>query len=235
MPVGNTAQGIDYSGTSATTIATSSSIAISAESWAVAWVYYFAGATTITVSDGTNTFAEIPAGSPINDGSSRLATHARYYASGGTFTFTATYGASVPYRSIVVVEVTGRDSAALIAAQCAGQVQPTPGTGTDAVSTGNATPQSASSEIIAYSMSDTGIAAPAVGTGFTNVGTFLNFGGVDLARVERRTLASTSPIAATFTATANNPHFSSQIIFSEAPPSGPPPTRIIRTQRLLRA
>lgn len=220
MAIGNTGQNLDFSGASATTIATSATVTVSAGSWVVAWVYYFAASTTVAVSDGTNSLTAIPAGSPVNDGNSRLATLARYYATGGTFTFTATYGASVPFRSIVVAEVTGRTSTALVAAQCAGQAQATPTTGTDAVSTGNATPQSTASEQVAYTMNDTSSGVAAAGTGFTSAGTFLNDTG-DIARIETRARTSTTPVAATFTAAANVAHLSSQIIFDED--TGPPP------------
>lgn len=216
--IGTIRDGLNFSGSSVGSIATSATVTVANGGWIFAWVYYFAAAVTVTVSDGTNSLTELPGGSPINVSNSRLQCFARYYATGGTFTITASFSSNVPYPFIVAAPVSGLVSTALVAAQCSGATQSSPGTGADAVTTGNATPQAQPAMQLALSVNDGSSDAPNAGTGFTNQGAYVDDGTGPYTRVESRTLSALTAVASTFTAVVNSLHLSIQVIVAEEPP-----------------
>lgn len=220
MAVTGTAQGIDFSGSSVASIATSSTLAVAAGERVIVWVYYFAAAVTVTVGDGTNNLTQLPAASPVNDGSSRLQCFERYYASGGTLTFTASFSANVPFVGIVAARCDGGVSTAIVSSACAGNVQTAPGLATDGVTSGNLTPPAAVSTIYALTLNDTAGATPAAGTGFTDNGAFLS-NPPNVARLESFVTSNTTPLPATFTAGTNATHLTIAVAVEDATASAP--------------
>lgn len=142
---------------------------------------------------------------------------------GSSVTPTVTSSSSVPGRAIVCVQESGVDTAALGAGEHNGQHQASPTTSTDAVSSGNVTPTGSASLLLALSFDSKAVAAaPAVGTGFTDRGTFWPISGGNEARLESKTLSGTSATPATFTASGNENHLTIAVVLSE--PGGAAPT-----------
>lgn len=137
----------------------------------------------------------------------------------GSHTITVTFNsATAAFRYIAVKEIggtSGYDAAATAAH--AGQFQPTPGTGTDGLSSGNTSTLSTQPALASgFSMDSTGGATPAAGTGFTSDGTGCLFGGAtNLVRGENKRVTATTALAATYTAGINEPHITIVAVFKE--------------------
>lgn len=125
----------------------------------------------------------------------------------------ATFTPDADSRVSAVVGFTGASKTTVASNK---QHQATPTTTTDAVSSLTATPPVANSLQYGFSFANHGAAAPAAGTGFTSVSTMWNYGASDVARVERKTLSSTTAVAATFTAGTNTNHLTITVIVPEA-------------------
>jgi hypothetical protein len=123
---------------------------------------------------------------------------------GGSTVITETYSAAITWRAMsgkVISGTSGYDSAA---AAKAGQVI-NAGTGTDATTSGNTPALTSQPALISgWCFEATGASLPAAGTGFTNDGTGIGWGGTHTMRSESKILTSTSAVAATFTAGAAN-------------------------------
>lgn len=134
----------------------------------------------------------------------------------GSVTVTATFSGNTAFKAIQVVEVTGAKTTGSPDIS-AGQLQATPGTGTDAVTTGNGTSTAQPALIVGASGNFAGNAAPAVGTGFTNGGTGTLWGGSALVRVESKRVTATGAQAATFTTAIGgaNGHISLMVVLDE--------------------
>ena len=134
---------------------------------------------------------------------------------GGATTFTATFTASARFRTIYVAEYSGiaTTGAFLNGARAENA---SPGTGTDAVSSGNANATSQPALVWGFSLNVNGGTAPSAGTGFssrTNVWSSATCQG----RPEDKRVTATGNVAATFTATAGtDPHANGVGIFAEA-------------------
>jgi hypothetical protein len=143
------------------------------------------------------------------------------HASGST-TITVTFRiAGVPsaigVRGIGVFEIGGASKVAYDTS--AGQSQLTPGTATDAVTTGNMTPAMQPCMLVAASINCSGSTPPAVGTAFTNQGVGWSFGTANnLGRLESKRLTSTTVTAGTFTYSANDGALTIGAIFKEEAP-----------------
>ena len=102
-----------------------------------------------------------------------------------------------------------------------GNIQASPGTGTDAVTTGNMTPGGQPALVAALAM-DSGAGSttsPSAGTGFTDAGTGWALGtGHDLARAESKRVTSVAAVAGTFTTGTNARFTSLGAVFVEANP-----------------
>ena len=129
-----------------------------------------------------------------------------YYAkniTGGACTITATFAASRSFRRIVVHEVSGLDTTAPLD-QSTGQNQVSPGTGTDAVTSGSVTTTTNGQYIFATSMDDSGSNNYNAGTGFT--GRELSIGASAPMASEDQVQGSAGAIAGTFTVSGNGTH-----------------------------
>lgn len=116
-------------------------------------------------------------------------------------------------RGIVVIPITGHQVNATVTR--AGQLQASPGTATDGVTTGNGTPNAAPGKAVAFAANSFNQAL-AVGTGWTdNGGAFSSWTtGVSCnTRVESKQFADTTAFAATFTQTTGTGRTVSQVVY----------------------
>ena len=203
--------------TSAANIATPGTITVAAGDTIVAFTTVAQDqTTTMAISDGTNTYDRV---FTQYDGSSL--TYSIFVAedvAAGTYTLTATWdGGTRANRSIFAFGISGLKAASFQTGSALRNVQATPGTGTDGVTSGTTTPTEQPACLLGWHFAAAAAGTPAVGTGFTSVGVGLQFGtGTDLARVQHKRLTSTAGVAATATAAANNTHITMALVLSEA-------------------
>lgn len=172
--------------------------------------------TTMAISDGTNTYDRV---FTQYDGSSL--TYSIFVAenvAAGTYTLTATWdGGTRANRSIFAFPISGLKTTSFQSGTAFRNVQATPGTGTDGVTSGTTTPTEQPACLIGWHFAAAAAGTPATGTGLTSVGTGLQFGtGTDLVRVQHKRLTSTAGTTATGTAAANSAHVTMVCVLSEA-------------------
>lgn len=132
------------------------------------------------------------------------------------YTITTTLSAAATVFGTSVKEIGGSSGYDATANAKAGQNQQTPGTGTDAVTTGNTPALTAQPSLISgFAMDTSGTGTPTNGTGFTSDGTGWGFGATALMRAESKRVTSTAALAATFTAGSNVAHSSMATVFTE--------------------
>lgn len=151
-----------------------------------------------------------------------------YYANNvpaQTTTITASFTGSATYRGIKIKRITGSSGYDSVASAAhAGQIQVTPTTSTDAVSSGNTSALSAQPALISgFSIATAVARTTAVGTGFTNDQTTAwQFGsGINMSASESKRVTSTSALAATFTAASNDSQSTVAAVFLETSVAGP--------------
>src|SRR5262245_26839828 len=188
--------------------------------------------TSIALSDNLgshNTFSQISTDLVTASGSDQRC--AWYYAEnckGGATTFTATFSAGTRFRTFYVGEYSGIATSGSFLNGARAE-QGNPGTGTDAVSSGNANATSQPALVWGFSMDIFTGATPTAGTGFTSrTGVWST--NTTLGRPEDKRVTSTGNVAATFTTTAGtDSHGTGVGIFAEAATaatSDPPRARI---------
>lgn len=134
----------------------------------------------------------------------------------GNITMTVTWSAGEFTKGVWLAELRGALQSISVLAGHNSQLQNTPGTSTDGLTSGTATPSGQPALVFGLSFHELG-AAPSAGSGFTsgtvawNSGQFAGLG----ARSESKRITSTSAVAATFTAGANNSHVTLMGIFLE--------------------
>lgn len=217
-----------YSFGSTTDVATSSSgtsqtLSVTYTAGQRAMIYLSYGtdaAVTVTISDGTNTYALVK---KVTD-SSNTETGIVYEVlncSGGTFTITVTLSTAQPYRNIVCTTYTSLDNTAANANNGTNNIAP--GSGAGGVSSGTATPGSQPAIVFGYAMDTSGTESSLsadTGAGFTSRGTMANTEtaiGVK-TRIEDRRVTATTAVAATFTAGSGGGRFFSFVVI--VPESG---------------
>lgn len=130
---------------------------------------------------------------------------------GGSTVVTITFSGTTTNKAIAVKEISGANALQVHAAQS----QTAPGTGTDAVSSGTATPTSQPALISALTNALTTTPA-AAGTGFTAGTGGWSISSVTNSTTESERITSTSAVAATFTAvTGSAVYHTLQAIFTE--------------------
>jgi hypothetical protein len=206
--------------TTSTTVAISSTT--SAGDGVGVWVKWGASTGTVSsVSDGTNTYTAVAntlCRNTDNGHSEQL-----FYCPNlpaGTRTITATFSVTQTNRDIAYARFTGADTAAAAQTGAANfQVSPGPGTGTDAVTSGNMTPTSQPGAVWGVSVNHIAASTINAGTGYTSLGTLTAYNGLqgDNSLNEWKRITSTSAVAATFTATSASEEFDTvAMIVSEA-------------------
>lgn len=116
--------------------------------------------------------------------------------------------------SVVAVEISGLKTASALDVH-AGQLQATPTTGTDATTSGTASATAQPAAVIGVSANTGFSGTPAVGTGFTNVGTWATLFGSTIGRIEHKRITATGSQAATFTAAGNTAHLTAMMVLLE--------------------
>ena len=176
--------------------------------------------TSIALSDNLgvhNTFTQIATDLVTGPGSDqRCAWYFAENCKGGATTFTATFSnAATRFRTIYVAEYSGIATSGSFL-NGARQEQATPGTGTDAVSSGVANATSQPALVWGFSIDIFTNATPTAGTGFTSrAGVWST--NTCLGRPEDKRVTATGNVAATFTTTAGtDSHGTGVGIFAEA-------------------
>lgn len=215
--LGTAAQAADVS--SGNTLTCTPTYLVHDGSWVV--VTYGNGSTiATTITDGTNTYTQI--GTTIND-----ATHgqsmAQFYSNdvaAGTPTVSFILVGTADFRGMFVLPIHGLDNTATPVG--GGQLQSAPGSGTDAITSGNITPLAQPAFFGGFAFNDNSGSETFVGgTGFTDRGGLSTWTGQGFpaARYEDVRITSTSNKAATFTAgIGTNNNFTLAITIPE--PSG---------------
>lgn len=172
--------------------------------------------TSIALSDnlGThNTFTQI-ATDLVATTDQRCAWWFAANCKGGATTFTATFSATTRFRTFYVAEYSGivTTSPLLNGARAENA---NPGTGTDAVSSGNANATSQPALVWGFCIDTNGSTTPTAGTGFTSrTGVWST--ATCLGRPEDKRVTATGNVAATFTATTGtDTHDTGVGIFAE--------------------
>lgn len=183
--------------------------------WAVA--YSAASARTITIAGNSNTYVEV---GNFRDATTQIGLiwgYAENVNSGST-ELTATFSAAVSSRSIMFAEYSGlrTDGTIYGTDEDAQGNQATPGTGTDAVTTGSITPGEQPAVLIGFAFNVQAGNTPSAGSSFSDRGGVWVFGGANnFARLEDRRLTATTAVAATFTATSNQRHLTAAVVLRE--------------------
>lgn len=166
--------------------------------------------TYTTTDDRSNTYTQRRTAA----GSVRMASFTAPVTTGGSTVVQVAFSASVTLRGIIVKRITGTS---IQYETGAGQFQGAPGTGTDAVTTGNGAALSTQPALYSgISIDATGSTTPSSGTSFTAGTACWDFGGGAAGQPEHRTVASTSADDATWTAAADNEHGSLMHVYTEA-------------------
>jgi hypothetical protein len=150
--------------------------------------------------DGTNSYTSLD---DINDGTDHQ--RIRHYWTGpvigGTYTLTATFSATCVARGLLVAEIGG--TSGLIAHNA--NVQASPGTGSNAVTSGTLTYTGVPALIYSLVASTADTTSNTTGTGFTNLGfKWTVIQGSQGAQTEYLITAVNSVTAATYTASVNS-------------------------------
>ena len=133
---------------------------------------------------------------------------------GGATTFTATFSATTRFRTIYVAEYSGIATTGSFLNGTRAE-NTAPGTGTDAVSSGNANATSQPALAWGFSIDINGGSTPSAGTGFTSR-TGVWSSATCLGRPEDKRVTVTGNVAATFTATTGtDSHGTGVGIFAE--------------------
>lgn len=153
----------------------------------------------------------------------RQATHAYVpNVSAGSCTVTLTTPNSNDFRGLAVCEISGLDTVSPLDDD-ASNVQETPGTSTDAVTSGSMT-ASAAGSVSGFGIQVGDIGAnnrPAAGTGFDDGGTVMQTDEFNIGRAEHMAVSAGSH-AATFTAISDVAHLTLGAIFTDASGGGDP-------------
>ena len=184
----------------------------------VAITYDYSLGQSDSVTDNlSNTYTQINA---VND-----TTHTQrivsYYAkniNGGAATITLNTPNSNTFRGIVIREISGCDTASPLDGNNINW-QATPGTGTDALVSGNDT-NTVTAFMSAGSVRTSGAGAPTAGTGFTSSALAFFTSAAGGGRLESKASVSVATQQATLTAAANIDHITWMAMFKEAAAGG---------------
>jgi len=175
-----------------------------------------ADTSSIALSDNLgshNTFTQIGT-DIVSIDAQRCAFYFAANCKGGATTFTATFSASTRFRGIYVAEYSGVATSSPFVNGTRAE-NDSPGTGTDAVSSGNANATSQPALVWGFCIDTSGNTTPTAGTGFTSrTGVWST--ADSLGRPEDKRVTATGNVAATFTATTGtDTHVSCIGIFAE--------------------
>jgi hypothetical protein len=175
----------------------------------------FSSITGFTDTLGNTFTLRQTAQSSSGPGNDKLAAFTAPNPAGGADTVTLTLGSSQIIRPVYLIEIGG--AAASSYDTGTNNDQTSPGTGTNGVTSGNATNTSQPALIVAASLALFNTNAPAAGSGFTGqTAAWGNSSGSGSGLlVESQRITTTSAIAATFTAAVNSEHMTLMLILNE--------------------
>lgn len=201
---------VDDSGAGSTTIAVTLT-GVSAGNHLIVHVGWSSSAATCSVSDGT---AYTAATSDLDDTNEDDQIFYLENVGAGSHTITATFSGSESFRRIRAYEVSGLQTSSS-KDQSAGQKQASPGTGTDAVSSGASSATTNANDFVMGFSQDTADSDPGAGTISAGTGYTL-FGVNRILAVESKSVAATGAQTATFTISANKTQITSVIAWKES-------------------
>lgn len=191
---------------------------------------------TITVADGVN--GSWAAALDSIDDTTNLQRTAQFSfpnSAAGSVTATATFSTTSLLRTIELCEIVGVLTASPLDVHT-GQVQASPGAGTDAVTSGVVTNSKQPALVLGLSTDNRTVSpvAPAAGTGFTDLGAIWTLAGGNQARLESKRVTAIGSQAATFTGTAGIAPTTLVAVYDEIGASGggtnTPPQKIYGSQ-----
>jgi hypothetical protein len=185
---------------------------------AVPCTYGTSGGVTITgVSDGS---AYTSTDAAVSDGVNGQACQLFYRenVSSGKHVVTMTVSPTTGGKGIALAEITDGKLSSSLNVHGPGQLQATPGTGTDAITSGAAQTNTGQPALVfGFTMNSGGSATSSIGTGFTLAGTGWGFGTTPLLlTVESKRVTALAGQQATFTG-ANSAHITQMAVFLELP------------------
>lgn len=180
-----------------------------------------------SVTDGTNTYTIQRRVADATNGQAAASFYAKN-VSGSPTTITANFGSSVPWRGLSVNEFSGGDTTApLDGTNEQGQLQATPGTGTDGAKSGAGTKTPAADNYLVWGgavdsgASGTGSSRFTAGTNFTENATAEHQVSGDISLSSEYWIQTTATAAnASFTVAANVAHMTFMMIFKVAAAGG---------------
>lgn len=217
---------VDVGGTGSATTISGGSNAIPGGSWIHVWVTYEGtGAVTETIScsgaGAGNVWSEVNA--TIFDSTAGQAT-AHFVcknAAAGTYTITCTFGSSVDFRGFCQAVYTGVNTSNTPVGHETNNVAP--GSGANAVTSGNLTPPSQPGFIRGVSMDVSGTESSiAASSGYTTRGAMSNVESTIGVKTgtEDKAVTSTSALSATFTAGSGTGRFITTAVYGEDAAAG---------------
>jgi hypothetical protein len=180
---------------------------------------------TCTVSDGT---AYSIADAVRTDGAGQRGQV--FYldnVSAGSHVITATFSATVGFRRIRAIEISGLNTAGSLD-QATGQGQLAPGTGTDAVSSGATSTTTNAADFVLGLTQNSGEISPGSGTVTAGTGFTLSGAASVMMTVESMSVAATGAQTATFTHSVANNRITHVVAFMEAAAGGAAPSAGLR-------
>lgn len=229
------------SGTSATTQTCTRTV--TAGNALIAFCMGIGTATTVTFSDGVNTWTTDTTLTPLGGGFQCLATGHALNVAGGSTTVTATWNASVHHSFVILVEVSGAKTASALEGK-GGQFQNPGGTGTDALTSGNPSPApttTANTFVCGFTCNfNNNVAPTGVGTGFTQTGAVKYTSSMGGVQGEYKIVSATGTYPATFTCTTTSDNWSTFVVIlaeaaaaSQVPPPPQPGPRVAAAESWL--
>ena len=184
------------------------------------------GVTINSFSDGTNTYSAVLDNINDSGNAQRLAHTIAANVAAGTPTVSCNYSASTAFRGIWIKEIGGVNTSPLDGHT--GQMQASPGTGTDAVSSGTATNTSQPALISSVTVSTSSTTEDlSAGTGFATTPTGEGagwsgiYGGGNEGFGENKRITTTTAVAATATSAGGaHPYITIMAIFDEGSGGG---------------
>lgn len=129
-----------------------------------------------------------------------------------TFTLSRTGAGVFHYVTLTVDEFSGVATSSPLTGTPSTNVQNSPGTGTDAITSGNTTPAIDGCLIYGYTQNDSGSTLAAAGTGYTSA----TSNATSASRSEYKVQTTAAATAATFTVAANESHITGVMAFTPA-------------------
>jgi hypothetical protein len=222
------ASAIVFDDTGGTVASISQTITVTAGNHIVAQVNFAdTGTGTCSVSDGTAYTVSDSKRRHVGQNESSQIFHLPN-AGGGSHTVTATFSPSAAFPRLRLYEVSGLVSSSSVD-QSAGQPQNTPGTGANALTSGNTAATTNANDFLMGFMSNVGEASP--GSGTVTAGTsFTLIDGNVLLTAEGRSVSATGTYAATFTRSVSVDCVTQIVAFKESVP--PSPFIFVETEQL---